>query len=173
MEAFETSTAVYPVKDHTETTDASGQFSTALGVPDTGTAHYRVRLPDNTDHEFYLEAGTAVDLVTLLTVAGTSAAPSALQTLLDAAEVFTIRSASITGDIVATDELVLASGTITLTLPAATGSGVGYAVKNTGTGTITVEGSSSETIDGSANVTLDANDSYVFIDSASGAWVSI
>jgi hypothetical protein len=53
-------------------------------VPDTGTAHFQVRLPDDSSFHFYLESGPAVDLVTLITIAGTAVAQDDLQTLLDA-----------------------------------------------------------------------------------------
>jgi len=135
---FVTASEYYPAIDHSETTDALGQFSTALGVPDTGTAYYRVLLPTNKWYEFYIAAGAAVDLVTLVTITGTSVAQSDLQTLLDAAAVFTMRSVTGTGAITAADEYVDCSGTFALTLPLATGSGAGYIVDNSGTGTITV-----------------------------------
>lgn len=171
--SFETSTQVYPEKTHKETTDANGQFSTALGVPDTGAAHYVIGLPDGQSYTVYLAAGASVDLVTLITVAGTSESQDDLQTLLDAAAVFTIRSVSTTGNILATDEYVRASGTITLTLPAATGSGWAVAVKNVGSGVITVDGNGDETIDSSASVVLTAGTDNVFIDAVAGAWDTI
>jgi hypothetical protein len=53
------------------------------------------------------------------------------------------------------DILIRASGTITLTLPAASASSVGAhaAIKNVGTGTITIAAAGSDTIDGAASVT--------------------
>jgi hypothetical protein len=46
LEGFTTSTEVYPPTSHAETLDSNGQFSTALGVPDTGTAHYKITKPN-------------------------------------------------------------------------------------------------------------------------------
>jgi hypothetical protein len=173
VEGFETSTTVYPQYTHSETLDNSGQFTIDLATPDTGTAHYGVVFPDNSSYNIYVATGVSVDIVTLITVAGSAVTVSAVQTLLDAAEVFTIRSVSTTGDILATDEYVRASGTITLTLPAATGSGIAYAIKNVGSGVVTIEGSSSDTIDTAANATIEAGYDWVLIDVAAGAWDSI
>ena len=48
----------------------------------------------------------------------------------------------------AQDELVLCNGTFTVTLPPASGSeGKIYYIKNIGSGTVTIDGNSSETID--------------------------
>lgn len=53
------------------------------------------------------------------------------------------------------DDLVLASGTFTVTLPpAASVRGQRVAIKNIGTGTITVDGNGSETIDDATTVEL-------------------
>jgi hypothetical protein len=65
---FETSTAFHPAEVHTETTDINGAFSTLLCIPDTGTAHYLVRFPDDTSHHIYLASGAAVDITSLITV---------------------------------------------------------------------------------------------------------
>jgi hypothetical protein len=47
-----------------------------------------------------------------------------------------------------TDYVYLASGTITLTLPTAVASSGDYTIKNVGTGVVTVNTTSSQTIDG-------------------------
>lgn len=55
-------------------------------------------------------------------------------------------------------EVIFASGTITVTLFTAAGNaGVVRIIKNTGTGTVTIDGYSGETIDGAATKTLTAN----------------
>jgi len=55
----------------------------------------------------------------------------------------------------ADDELVLASGTITITLPPATNTtGKVYYIKNTDTGVVTIDGDGSETIDGETTQTV-------------------
>jgi len=63
------------------------------------------------------------------------------------------------GTLTANDELVLCSGTFTVTLPPAKSSeGKVYHIKNTGTGVIKVDGNSSETIDGETDVDLNEDD---------------
>jgi hypothetical protein len=55
------------------------------------------------------------------------------------------------------DDIILANGTFTVTLPTAVGnSGLDLTVKNVGSGTITVAAAGSETIDGSGTVSLAA-----------------
>src|SRR4030042_582165 len=83
LKAFETSTEVYPVETHIETLDVNGQFSITLGIPDTGTAYYKVETPDGLTYKFYLAAGAPTTLETLLTIAGSPIDQNALQTLID------------------------------------------------------------------------------------------
>lgn len=168
--AFETGTEVYPSERHVETLDALGQFSITLGVPSTGTAEYSIGTPDHLYYTAYIPDGPATTLQTLITIAGTSVAPSALQTLLDAAEVLTIRNVALTGNITAADEYIRASGTITLTLPAATGSGVQYTVKNVGVGVITLAAAGGQTIDGVASQLIPSLNRMTVADGAAGAW---
>jgi len=69
--------------------------------------------------------------------------------------------------------VVGASGTFTVTLPAAAShSQRVYTIKNTGAGTITIDGNGSETIDGNLTVTLAANKVYTIISSGT-AWFII
>lgn len=63
-----------------------------------------------------------------------------------------------------------ASTPFTVTLPAASGSGVIYTIKNIGVAAVTVEGDSSDTLDGAANVVLAQYSSITVRDAASGAW---
>lgn len=53
-----------------------------------------------------------------------------------------------------TDYVYLCDGTFTLTLPTAVGNNSKYTIKNIGTGTITVNTTSSQTIDGSTLITI-------------------
>ncbi len=173
IDPFETSTEYYPAVNHTETTDAAGQFSTALGVPDTGTAAYRVTLPDNKWYEFNLAAGAAVDLVTLIVATNPAVDPDAVQTLLDAYSKMTMRSITGTDSIVAADEYVDCDGTFALTLPLATGSGLPYIVDNIGAGVITVTRAGSDTIDGATTKDILAGNSATFLDRSAGFWRAI
>lgn len=84
LESFAAAEAFYPAGSHSETLDAAGCFSTGLGVPESGTAYYRVTLPAREAREFYLAAGPATDLMTLMGLAGAPVAQNVAQTLIDA-----------------------------------------------------------------------------------------
>ena len=62
---------------------------------------------------------------------------------------------------------------MTLTLPAATGSGKAFTIKNIGAGNCTIDGNASETIDGETTQTLRQWAAVTIIDYASGAWVIV
>ena len=66
------------------------------------------------------------------------------------------------------------SGTFTVALPAAAGAGAGrlYVVKNSGAGTITVDGDGAETIDGAATATVAAGAAVRLVCTGS-AWITI
>ena len=81
-----------------------------------------------------------------------------------------IRTATTTDTILSTDDVILCNGTFTITLPASTGSGKVYNVKNIGTGITTLEGNLSETIDGELNISLDQYEGVTIIDSGTGVW---
>ena len=170
LEEFVTSTGVQPRETHTETTDAGGNFSIDLTVPDTGTAYYLVTLPDNERHEFYLDAGAATDIQTILAALTSPTTPSALQAIIDAANIANVKNKVGAYVIAAGDEVIRCDGTFTVTLPPATGSGLAYCVKNVGSGAITVDGDGADTIDGSATSTLYSKDSSAFLDAATSTW---
>lgn len=70
------------------------------------------------------------------------------------------------------DVIVCNKGTaMTVNLPAATGSGKRLTVKNVNVGTVTVDGSGSETIDGATTQSLSQWQRVQLLDYASGAWV--
>lgn len=71
-------------------------------------------------------------------------------------------------------KLFLANGTFTITLPAAATAGDGFAigVRNTGTGTITVDGNAAEQIDGAATLGIAANSAAILVCDGS-AWHSV
>ena len=168
---FVTSTGVQPLEVHTETTDASGDFSIDLAVPDTGTAFYQVVLPDIGRHEFYLDAGAATDIQTVLAALTSSTTPSALQAIIDAANKANVKNKTAAYPIVAGDEMIrCTNGPYNVTLPAATGSGVAYCVKNLGAGAITVNCTGGDLIDGDATKTLAQYDRITVLDAASGVW---
>jgi hypothetical protein len=174
LAAFTTATEVYPTKTVSITLESDGTIpdGTVLGVPDTGTAHYRITYPNGHGFECYIAAGAAVDLVTLETIAVSSVDQDDLQTLLDAAAVFSITAVNTTYQALVTDEYLYCTGTTyTVTLPAAVvGTTKWLVVDNGGTGVITVDGSGGETVNGAANIALSPNERRVFIPVADGAW---
>jgi len=66
------------------------------------------------------------------------------------------------------------SGTFTVNLPAASGcTGRVYVIKNSGTGTITIDGNSSETIDGATTQIINVQYAVLKIQSTGSGWVII
>lgn len=66
------------------------------------------------------------------------------------------------------------SGTFTVTLPTAVGiAGRKYVIKNSGTGTITVDGAGSETLDGATTAVLRPGKSCITIQSNGANWIII
>ena len=170
LEPFETATETYPRETHTETLDVNGEFSITLAVPDTGTAYYKVELPDGNSYKFYLEAGAATTLESLLTIAGSEVDQDAVQTLIDANNVLTITNVTTTHIVQSTEEWIRCNGTFTVTLPVASGSGRGIMIMNIGSGIITVDGNGSDTINGELTQTLDTFISIFVVDAAANKW---
>ncbi len=156
VEPFETSTRVYPKTEITITLDANGQIpaGTQLDTPDTGTAHYVITTPDQANYHVYIATGPAVDLVTLLTIAGTQVAASDLQVLLDAESRLNPTAVTTTYQALATDTYLRCTGApYTITLPAASDyvDGDILYVKNKSTsGNLTIAPHGTDTADGSA-----------------------
>lgn len=73
------------------------------------------------------------------------------------------------------DDVVVANKAtaITLTLPAATGSGRRYIIKSIGLGACTIDGDSADTIDGAATAVLSQYDAAQLIDYAANAWAIV
>ena len=172
VEGFETSTTVYPKKTHEETLDASGEFTIDLAVPDSGTAWYRITLPDYNVYDVYLEAGAATNLQTLITIATTAEDANDLQTLLDANNVLAITYTDADLELTSTHEYVWSDGTVTITLPATTGSGKVYFVANQGTGTITTAVTGSDTINDTTPLTIPTMTVAWYADIEVGNWHS-
>jgi hypothetical protein len=149
---------------------SAGTFSISLPVPDTGAATYEITLPGNSPVTISLESGTSIDLSALLLISEIGTSPSALQTLIDAEQTATIVNKTATYIILATDEVIRCNGTFTVTLPEATGSGRAYAVKNTGTGVITIACNGADEMDGETTYTLYTQNTAAFLDAADGVW---
>ena len=103
----------------------TGYFSVTLAVPTTpATAIYRVRLLDGTEQWIYLTSGPATDLASLLTLAGSPIAQSALQTVIDAHELDLNAHTSLTTLALGANGLVVGTSQLAVT---ATGVGIGIA----------------------------------------------
>jgi hypothetical protein len=80
-----------------------------------------------------------------------------------------------TGDytVTANDEIIACNSTttLTITLPAATGSGQPVRISNINTGTVTIDGNTTDTVCGSLTQILAQWDTLDIVDYASGAWV--
>lgn len=73
----------------------------------------------------------------------------------------------------ATDWLIVCTATLTITLPTAAGlTGKELVVKNSGTGTVTVDGYSTQTIDGSLTQILGPSDAVTIVSTGTG-WVIV
>jgi len=76
--------------------------------------------------------------------------------------------------LLSTDYFVPASGNFAVTLPAATGTGKVYVVKNVGTGTITLTPTGADTIDGETTIPMTTQyESVEVVDAASASWLII
>lgn len=73
------------------------------------------------------------------------------------------------------DDVVIANKAtaITITMPAATGSGRRFIVKSIGAGACTIDGDGADTIDGAATAVLSQYDAAQLIDYAANAWVIV
>ena len=99
-------------------------------------------------------------VITYLTTSGTSVA---------------VRVVTATTTLTAADDVVVCNSALAMTanLPAATGSGRRQCIKNIGVGTVTVDGSGSETIDGVTTKPLLQWEAMRLVDYAVGAWVMV
>lgn len=169
---FETADTVYPAHKVSYTLDANGQTTLTLATPDTGTAWHRISLPNGKAYEIYIDTGPAVDLVTLLTISGTAVAVDDLQTLMDAAEEWTITPVAAAYDVVASDQYLYCTGTTyTINLLALViGTSTSLVIDNAASGNLTVDAAGGDTINGAATLTLYPGDRRVFVPVVAGVW---
>lgn len=176
-ETFSTATEVVPRDTIEEVLDSNGQFSITLEVPDTGTAHYFVTLPDTSQYEFYLASGAATDLMTILTISGSSVAQDDLQTLLDTYKALTNTLVTTSSTVSSGYDLTRAYGDITLTLPLASGSGGTFRIKNVGNyqlpGTLTIVPQAGDYIDGKSYILVGIQQTVLFYDYSPTVWLVI
>ena len=73
------------------------------------------------------------------------------------------------------DEVIICNSTtaFTVNLPAATATGQKYLIKNINTGTVTVDGATTDTIDGELTQSLYQYDAIQIVDYAAGAWIIV
>lgn len=186
-EPFSTSSKVVPKENHRETLDALGELSIDLEVPDSGTAYYKIKTPDNKIYAVHLGSGAPTNLMTLLTIAESEIDQDTVQTLFDANNamlVSTVESMIAADNIIPiknvvaeysalpADKYIRGSGTFKVFLPPATINDIGvlsYYVKSV-TETITVTADGTDLIDGIATKTLTAGEGARFVCVAVGVW---
>lgn len=169
---FTTSSELYPTTTHSETLDSNGEFSTEIGVPDTGTAQYVVTTPDKNTYKLNISDGAAVTLETLIDLETIPGDTNETLAIINALTKLAIKNIDADYSVLSTDEYLRCTNDITVTLPAATGSGDVYFIANVGTGTITVAVTGSDTVNGTTPNVIPANTIAWYCDAESGNWDS-
>lgn len=83
-----------------------------------------------------------------------------------------LKSLTAAATLTANDDVALCNGTFTVTLPpAAATKGRSYYIKNVGSGTITIDGNSSETIDGSTTKSLTQYQHRLIVSDGTEWWI--
>jgi hypothetical protein len=166
IKAIKTASDFFPMDKVVAITEPDGSFTANIAVP----GQYKIHTPDNESCVVYLEPGAPTDLQTIFLLSTVAADQNAIQTVIDAANLATIRTVTQATIVVAGDQIIRANGTFAVTLPAATGSGRAYLIKNIGNGTVTVTRAGSDLIDGGATVALPPLDRCSVLDAAPGWW---
>jgi len=159
---------VFPAGVLSVVLDANGDFETELGVPSSGTALYKLTLPDDYKQIFYLGAGSSIDLSEILSIPTVAVQPNYITELTSLDITYTDVDLQIT----AAHEYVWSDGTVTITLPASTGGGDVYFVSNQGSGTITVAVTGSDTVNDTTPLTIPTLTIAYYVDAESGNWHS-
>jgi len=149
-------------------TDSSGDFITSLAVPTTGTAHYIVKFKNLIVYEFNLAAGSSIGLNEIISIATVASDPNYITELTSLDITYTAVDLQIT----AAHEYVWSDGTVTITLPATTGSGDVYFISNQGSGTITPAVTGLDTINNTTPLTIPANTIAYYVDAEAANWHS-
>ena len=123
-----------------------------------------------THRQMHNDLGDAVEAVQAELGTDPAGSYSTVKARLDALVAYAAKTSAYTAT-VADHTLNVTSGTFTLDLPAAsTCTGQSLRVKNSGTGVVTLDGNSSETVEGVATFPLGPG-SYVEITSTGSAWI--
>ena len=160
--------AIVPSHTVDVTTETDGTFSTTLCVPDTGTAYYRVTFNTGYSYNFNLASGSSIGLNEIISIATVASDPNYITELTSLAITYTAIDLQIT----AAHEYIWSDGTVTITLPASTGSGDAYFIANQGIGTITPVVTGSDTINGTTPNVIPANTIAYYVDAEVGNWHS-
>ena len=160
--------AVIPKYDVEVTTDSSGDFSTTLCVPDSGTAYYRLTFRSGYSYDFNLAGGSSIGLNEIISIATVASDPNYITELTS----LTITYTAIDLQITSAHEYVWSDGTVTITLPASTGSGDVYFLEATSTGSVTPAVTGSDTINETTPLVIPANTIAYYVDAEVGNWHS-
>ena len=119
--------AVIPRHEIEVTTASDGTFTKTLTVPDSGTTTYRLTFQTGYSYDFNLASGSSIGLNEIMSIATVAADPNYITELTS----LTITYTAIDLQITAAHEYVWSDGTVTITLPASTGSGDAYILEST------------------------------------------
>ena len=151
------------------TTGTDGAFTVDLFVPDSGTAAYElVSNVGGYQQPFNLGAGSSIALSDIISIPTVSADPNYITELTSLKITYTAVDLQIT----AAHEYVWSDGTVTITLPATTGSGDVYFIDNSGVGTITPAVTGSDTVNGTTPLTIPTMTIVYYVDAEVGNWHS-
>jgi hypothetical protein len=150
------------------TTDSNGDFSTTLAVPDSGTAYYRLGFQTGYSYDFNLSGGSSIGLNEIISIATVASDPNYITELTSLKITYTDADLVLT----AAHEYVWSDGTVTITLPATTGSGDVYFISNQGSGTITPAVTGSDTINSTTPLTIPTMTIAYYVDAEVGNWHS-
>ena len=150
------------------TTDSSGDFTTTLAVPDSGTAEYKATFRNLVEYDFNLASGSSIGLNEIISIATVAVDPNYITELTSLKITYTDADLELT----AAHEYVWSDETVTITLPASTGSGDVYFISNQGSGTITPAVTGSDTINGTTPLVIPANTIAYYVDAEVGNWHS-
>ena len=151
------------------TTGTDGTFTVALYVPDSGTAAYElVSSVGGYQQPFNLASGSSIDLADILSIPTVASDPNYITELTSLTITYTDADLQITS----AHEYVWSDGTVTITLPASTGSGDVYFIANQGAGTITVAVTGADTINDTTPELIYSDSAKWYVDAEVGNWHS-
>jgi hypothetical protein len=160
--------AVIPRHEIEVTTANDGTFTKTLTVPDSGTASYRLTFPTGYSYDFNLASGSSIGLNEIISIATVAVDPNYITELTSLKITYTDADLELT----AAHEYVWSDETVTITLPASTGSGDVYFISNQGSGTITPAVTGTDTINGTTPLVIPANTIAYYVDAEVGNWHS-